>query len=48
MRSYMEMNREMFEKLSTSNQKEEDNKNRTQTQLAHKWEMLEKKVQKRV
>lgn len=46
MRSYMEINRDMFEKISGSNQQEEIKKNNHEKNLQNKWEFLEKKYVK--
>jgi len=42
MRSYMELNRDMFEKLSATNH--DENKKEANAKLQSKWETLEKKL----
>ena len=42
----MEINRDMFEKISGSNQQEEIKKNNHEKNLQNKWEFLEKKYVK--
>ena len=42
MRSYMELNRDMFEKLSATNH--DDTRRELHTKLQSKWDHLEKKL----
>ena len=44
MRSYMELNRDMFEKLSQSNSNFVESEKDKEAQLAAKWEALEHKM----
>ena len=46
MRSYMELNRDMFEKISSTNQQEEIRKAKNEAQIHQQWEFLEKKYGK--
>jgi len=46
MRTYMEMNRDMFEKLSASSTQDENNKAKVEANLINKWDSLEKKFGK--
>ena len=43
MRTYMELNRDMFEKISASSHIDENNKAKQELYLINKWENLEKK-----
>lgn len=46
MRTYMELNREMFEQISQNSQQEESRKLQAKKQLSLNWENLEKKYGK--
>ena len=46
MRTYMELNRDMFEKISANSHIEENNKAKQELALINKWDHLEKKFGK--